>query len=116
MAEDNEVVVWTLTRIEILSTLARLRREARRGAAEVPIWRRVLLDAWERWTEISAVDLVRSQAERLVERYPLRAADALQIGAGLIASRGDAGGLEFVTLDRAQADAAAREGFRVLGP
>jgi uncharacterized protein with PIN domain len=34
MAEDNGVIVWTLTRVEILSTLARLRRQARTNVAD----------------------------------------------------------------------------------
>ncbi|MBI1847660.1 MAG: type II toxin-antitoxin system VapC family toxin [Candidatus Rokubacteria bacterium] len=116
MAEDGVVVVWTLTRVEILSALARRRRAAPRAAARYLVARRELMDAWERWTEIAAVDLVRGHAERLVEGYPLRAADALHLGAALVASDGDPGSLEFVTLDEAQASAAEREGFRVLGP
>jgi hypothetical protein len=45
----------------------------------------------------------------------VRAADALQLGAALVASGGFPGGLEVVTLDRRQAEAAEREGSRVLG-
>jgi hypothetical protein len=51
---------------------------------------------WERWSEVTAVDLVRRRAERIVETHPLRAADALQIGAAVVA--------------------AEREGFHVIGP
>ena len=65
---------------------------------------------------MTAVDVVRRHAERLVESHPLRAADALQLGAALAAAEDDPAGLEFVTLDRRQALAAEREGFRVLGP
>src|SRR5438046_1897003 len=78
--------------------------------------RRELLAAWEQWSEIAAIDLVRPRAERLVERHPLRAADALQIGAALVAADDDPATLEFVTLDRVLARAAEVEGFRVLGP
>ena len=72
--------------------------------------------AWDGWSEITNVELVRRHAERLVESYPLRAADALQLGAALIAAEGDPTNLELVTLDRNLADAAEREGFAVLGP
>jgi len=72
--------------------------------------------AWEQWTEVTATDLVRRQAERLVEAHPLRAADALQIGAALVAAGDEPGALTFVTLDEAQAEAAEHEGLRVLGP
>jgi predicted nucleic acid-binding protein len=61
------------------------------------------------------VDVVRRHAERLVENHPLRAADALQLGAALTAAENDPTSLDFVTLDRQQAAAAEREGFRVLG-
>jgi predicted nucleic acid-binding protein len=47
--------------------------------------------------------------------HPLRAADALQLGAALFAADGDPQSLELVTLDRRLADAARREGFPVLG-
>lgn len=116
MAEDDGVAVWTLTRVELLSALARRRRDHPRAGEQLLIARRELLDAWDRWAEIAAVDVVRGYAERVVERHPLRAADALQIGAALAASDGEPSALDFVTLDRAQADAAQREGFRVLGP
>ncbi|MFZ1888102.1 MAG: hypothetical protein WAU33_08715 [Candidatus Binataceae bacterium] len=48
--------------------------------------------------------------------HPLRAADALQLGAAIVAAEEEPMSLEFVTLDRKLADAAAKEGFRVLGP
>ena len=110
------MVVWALARVELLSAVARRRRESPRAADRFAQARREFLDASERWAEISAVDLVRAHAERVVERYPLRAADALHIGAALVACDGDPRALQFVTLDEAQATAAEREGFRVLGP
>jgi hypothetical protein len=75
-----------------------------------------VLVAWNRWSEITAIDPVRRHAERIIETHPLRAADALQLGAALVAAEDDPAALEFVTLDRQQALAAEREGFRVLGP
>lgn len=74
------------------------------------------MQAWRDWSEVTAGDVVRRNAERLVEMYPLRAADALQLGAALVAARGAVGSIEFVTLDERQADAARREGFRIVGP
>jgi len=63
---------------------------------------------------VTAVDVVRRHAERLVENHPRRAADALQLGAALTAEN-DPTSLDFVTLDRQQAVTAQREGFRVRG-
>ena len=116
LREDAGVIVWTLTRVELLSAFARRRRQEPGAARRLQAARRELLAAWERWSEVTAVDLVRRHAERLVETHPLRAADALQLGAALAAAEDDPATLDFVTLDRQQALAAEREGFRVLGP
>jgi uncharacterized protein len=113
---DSEIIVWTLTRVELLSAIARLRREDSRSAPILTVARRNVMRAWDGWSEITNVELVRRHAERLVESYPLRSADALQLGAALIAAEGDPTNLELVTLDRNLADAAEREGFAVLGP
>jgi uncharacterized protein len=114
--EDADVVVWALTRVELVSAIARRRRERRELASRLASARRNALAASERWLEVTAIDAVRSRAERVVELHPLRAAHALQIAAALVAARDDPGAFEFVTLDDRQAEAAEREGFRVLGP
>jgi predicted nucleic acid-binding protein len=116
LREDPNVVVWTLTRVELLSALARRRREEPGSARRLLAARRDLLSAWERWSEVTAVEIVRRHAERVGETHPIRAADALQIGAALVAAEDNPAALEFLTLDRHQAEAAEREGFRVLGP
>ena len=114
--QDSEIIVWTLTRVELLSAIARRRREEPESASLLTLARRDLLRAWDQWAESTAVQAVRRLAERLVESHPLRAADALQLGAALTAAENNPGTLEFVTLDRNLADAANREGFVVLGP
>jgi len=115
LKDDPDVVVWTLTRVELVSALARRRREEPSAAPRLATARRELLAAWPRWSEVTAVDVVRRHAERLVETHPIRAADALQIGAALVAADGDPDTLEVVTLDRRLAETAEREGFPVLG-
>jgi predicted nucleic acid-binding protein len=113
---DSEILVWTLTRVELLSAIARRRRDEPGSAAMLTVARRNILRAWDGWSEITTVELVRRHAERLVESYALRAGDALQLGAALIAAEGDPTNFELVTLDRNLADAAERESFAVLGP
>lgn len=109
------MIVWALSRVELLSALARRRREEPGAASRLLAARRDLLSAWERWSEVTALEVVRRHAERVIETHPLRAADALQIAAALVAAEGDPESLPFVTFDRALAAAAEREGFRVLG-
>jgi uncharacterized protein len=115
LRDDPEVVVWTLARLEMLSALARRGRDEPAAARQLRLVRRHFLDSWERWSEVTAADIVRRHAERIVGSHPLRASDALHIGAALVAAEHEPGTLEFVTFDRRQAAAAEREGFHVLG-
>ena len=112
---DPAVVVWTLTRVELLSALARRRREEPAAARRLLRAKREILAAWPRWSEVTAVEVVRRHAERVVDTHAIRAADALQIGAALVAAAEDPATLEFVTFDQPQAAAAEREGFHVRG-
>lgn len=84
----------------------------------VALWNDAVRDVNEvslRWIEIYDAVAARLHAERIVLVYPLRTADALQLGAAIVAADGDPQSLELVTLDRRLADAARREGFPVLG-
>jgi hypothetical protein len=56
----------------------------------------------------------RDEAMRLLRVHPLRSADALQLAAALAGADGEPSAREFVCLDARLADAAAREGLRVL--
>ena len=116
LQEDSEVIVWTLTRVEILSAFARRRRADPGASRRLATARREVLSAWDHWSEVTALEVVRRHAERIVETHPLKAADALQVGAALVAAEEVPATLEFVTLDRNLAVAAEREGFRVIGP
>lgn len=54
------------------------------------------------------------RAVRLVRRHPLRAADALQLAAALMATGEHPERLDLVSSDDRLSAAARREGFRVL--
>ncbi len=111
LAEDLGLVVWWGTRLECASALARLERS---GASVHPARERldVLATAW---AEVEPTEPLRRTAVRLLRVHPLRAADALQLAAAVVWSEG-APGMPFVTLDDRLADAADREGFRVIQP
>ena len=66
------------------------------------------------WTEVQPSDDVREQAIRLLRVHTLRAADAIQLAAAIVVAEFQPGTLEFVTLDKNQAAAADKEGFRVI--
>jgi hypothetical protein len=70
----------------------------------------------DRWEEVGAVELVRSRALRLLGTHPIRAGDALQLAAALIACEERPESIPFVCVDDRLRDAARREGFSVLPP
>jgi predicted nucleic acid-binding protein len=114
-AADPGVTIWMMTRVEVISAIARKKRERPELAV---LWNRAMRElhqAASTWTQISDAVAARLNAERIVVDHPLRAADALQLGAALVAEDGERQSLELVTLDRRLADAARREGFPVLG-
>jgi hypothetical protein len=114
IAEGDPVMcVWWGTEIECVSALARLDREGalNEGAITVAVGRLDLLA--EGWNELQPVAAVRSVARRLLRVHPLRAADALQLAAAVVAAEGQPASLGIVTLDERLAAAARREGFIV---
>ena len=68
----------------------------------------------EQWDEITDTLAVRRQANRLLARYPLRAADAGQLGAALVMVEDQPAGQAFVCLDHRLSYAAEMEGFAVF--
>ena len=115
LAKDTEILVWFLTPVEVVSALARRRRENSLDAAEFRKSKVQLAQIERRWSEVILAERVRERARRLLETHPLRAADSLQLAAALIASEENPQSLFFVTLDRRLKDAAEKEGFGVLG-
>ncbi len=112
---DGGLVVWWGTPVECVSAVARRERE---GALDAVATGEVLarLHELERaWVEVSPSPAVRSLAQRLLRVHDLRAADALQLAAALVAAEHDPPSLGFVCLDVRLATAARREGFQVVG-
>lgn len=111
--EDQDVVVWMLTSVELLSALGKLGRAAPELTDLLPGVRLDALDLFKQWAAVTHVEGVRRRAERLVGVHPLTAADALQLGAALLASGDRPETLDFVTLDHTLGRCAQLEGFRV---
>ncbi len=114
VSDDPVIVVWWATRVECSSALSRLRREDRLPTTEVDAARDLLSELSTSWSEVLPTDSVRSQAERLLLRHPLRAADALQLAAAMLWVDAEPDGHPFTTFDGLLAEAARGEGFRVL--
>lgn len=110
---DKRMVVWWATEIECVSAVARHERAGEPAATRDAALQR--LDALRReWDEIEPSVSIRRSARRLLRTHALRAADALQLAAALRAADDDPSALELLTLDARVAEAAGREGFRVV--
>ena len=112
---DPAIATWWGTPIECVSALARLERDGVLTLAGLGSSITRIRHAIASWTEVLPSADVREQAIRLLRVHKLRAADAIQLAAAIVAADFQPGRLEFVTLDRNQGTAADKEGFRVIG-
>ncbi len=110
----DAIVTWSVSTVEIASAIERRAREGSLTSDERVHARETLAQLEASWTEIAALGQVRERAVRLVATHTLRAADAMQLAAALVATSDRPQGHEFVCTDTRLRDAAAREGFRVL--
>jgi predicted nucleic acid-binding protein len=108
------VLVWALAATEVMSALARKRREGKLAEERFATAKRRLAMLETAWNEVEALDAVRARARRLLETHPLTAADALHLGAALVVVEERTRGVGFVTFDAQLGEAASREGFEVL--
>jgi hypothetical protein len=111
---DPSLVVWWGTRVECASALARLRRDGRLAPAVERRARRVLSALAGEWSEVLPTEVPRERAERLLGVHSLTAADALQLAAALVWSRGETREHQVVSFDQRLRAAAEREGFDLL--
>ena len=112
LAEDPTIVTWAWTRVELAGAVERRARQGELSQAQ----RRAALSRFDElarsWDEVVDLFAVRARALALLARHDLRAADAAQLAAALLAAEQDPAGLVFVCLDGRLAAAADREGLR----
>ena len=111
---DPLVLVWAFAAPEVISALARKRREGALDGRTFAVAKRRLAAIERAWNEVTNYDAVRARARRLVEVHPLSAADAMHLAAALVAVEDRPTSVEFVTFDRRLHAAADSEGFQVL--
>src|SRR3989441_8850999 len=99
VAEDQIMVVWTLTPVEIVSALRRLVREHSVEEAVARVVETRLDELVHAGHVIVDVDPVTSRATRRLGLHPLRALDALQLGAALQWAEGYPEGRTLHTFD-----------------
>ena len=113
---DRSQLVWCLTRTEVTSAVWRLARDGVFSTDDVRSVDARLARLAARWHAITAVEPVRELAERALRVHALRAADALQLAAALVAVERRPSGRPFVVADALLGLAAEREGFDVVRP
>lgn len=109
-----DLVVWWGTYVEVHSAICRLHRERLINDAnkQGALARLRLLSRG--WREVVPDDQVRDLAMESLDKYVLRAADALQLAASLIWCQKQPSRRDFVSADRRLLQAAAAAGFSVL--
>jgi predicted nucleic acid-binding protein len=107
-------VVWWGSLVEVQSTICRLRRddELSGNGMQGALARLQLLSRG--WKEILPGDPLRELALQLLGKFPLRAADSLQLAASLTWCNMHPSGKSFVCGDKKLSAAAKSAGFSVI--
>jgi len=108
--EDPEIVAWWGSPVDCASGFARLRRDGILRTEDEEAARSILALLQDAWYEVQPGDGLRQQALRLLRLHALRAADSLQLAAGLEWAGVPPSG-EFSAFDERLKAAARLEGF-----
>ena len=109
------MLVWWASEVECASALFRRERSGILDNEQVTSALSRLRKFATGWVEIEPGERVKSIASRFLRVHPLRTADALQLAAAFVGTEGQPDPLAFVTLDGRLGEAAAMEGFQLLG-
>jgi predicted nucleic acid-binding protein len=111
-----DMAVWWSAPVEMRGAFARLFR-MRLLTLTGQVEAQVTLDRMRRvWHEVYPSEQLREQAERLVERFPLKAADAQQLAAAMTWCLNRPRGRVFISGDTQLLDAARQLGFQAIEP
>lgn len=111
--KDLQVVAWWATEVEMVSGLTRLERMRQISHAQFLHGKRLARQIVHAWISAESPASTVAGACSLLEKYPLRAADALQLAVALESCDHRTQGFIFVTADLRLADAARQTGFSV---
>jgi len=111
---QHSLVVWWAARVEVYSAIARSLRTGFIDPGEAQTSIAALDKIQVAWSEIQPEKNLRDQACDLLDRYPLRAADALQLAAALTWCDNHSSGRVFLCADKRLATVAETAGFSVI--
>lgn len=112
--EDPQIVTWWGSKVECVSAFNRLLRNGNLEQSDLERINNRLDRLSASWIETNATEKLRLRAIRLLGVHTLRATDALQLAAALIASEENPQILPFLCSDTQLISAAKKEGFKVL--
>ena len=113
LSQDQEMLIWCLSKVEVFSALSRRRREEKIAQRDFRGAKKRLDFILERAYEVKAIEKVRYRALRLLEVHPLRAADACQLASALVATQEDPNRIGMICFDTRLKNACMKEGFVV---
>jgi predicted nucleic acid-binding protein len=112
LSQTYSMVVWWAAPVEIRGAVARLLRMGQISSNQHVGAQVRFAELRSRWREVSPDPSLRDQAERLLDRFTLKAADALQLAAALAWCSGRPRGRAFISGDVQLLDAASQLGFQ----
>src|SRR5271157_1844444 len=108
------MTVWWSAPVEMRGAFARLVRMGQLSPNE-HVQAQVRLDRMRSdWLEVDPSEALREQAERLVDRFPLKAADAQQLAAAMVWCIGRPKGRVFISGDSQLLEATRQLGFHAV--
>ena len=108
------MVVWWGTVVEVRSGVERLLREGRISPMEYGFAFSQITYLRRGWQEVQPSNTLRTEAERLLGLYPLKAGDALQLAAALAWASGEPQRHTFISGDAQLLRAAHGSGFQTI--
>ena len=111
LLHQHAPVVWWGTTVEVISALARLKRERLLTEAQHLAASQRLEALQKVWREIQPTDRLRDLAKTRLDRYEIRAADALQLAAALVWCNERPKNRAFLCRDVRLREVARKEGF-----
>ena len=111
--KSYDVVIWWATPVEISCALARLLRMGEIDSSEYAQAGDLAQALADSWSVVRPSERLRAHATDFVQRYPLRAADGLQLAAALQWCENAPHGRAFFTADQKLREAALHTGFDV---
>jgi predicted nucleic acid-binding protein len=115
--DDRSKIVSAMAQIEARSAICRLRQGKAITPAEASLALHSLADDMKRIIEQPINPPVLEAASTLVERYYLRALDAVQLGCAIVArDLMAAPDMQLIASDKELLEAAQKEGFAIWNP